>query len=50
MAVDYFGCWIVEVAMRKIFAEKPLRELITRGSERRERRRQEELAEDKKNA
>lgn len=53
MAIDYFGCWAIEVLMRKIFADKPVRELITRGDERRNRRRQLEASqasEEKKHA
>lgn len=49
MALDYFGCWGIEIVMRKVFAEKPVRELITRGDERREKRRKQE-EEEKKNA
>lgn len=48
MAFDYFGCWAAEVVLRKVFAEKPVRELITRGDERREKRRQQEAEEKKK--
>jgi cation-transporting ATPase 13A1 len=48
MVIDYFGAWLVEIAMKWLFATKPLPELITRGSERRDKRRALAVADEKK--
>ena len=45
MFIDYAGSWLMEILTKRIFASKPPAELVTRGSERREKRRAaEELA------
>ena len=42
MAVDFVGCWIVEILCKTLFADLAPKTLITKGRERRELRRQEE--------
>ena len=42
MAVDFVGCWIVEILCKTLFADLVLKTLITKGRERRELGRQEE--------
>ena len=39
MVVDFAGCWVVEVVCKRLFAVLEPKELITRGQERREKRR-----------
>ncbi|TFK37047.1 endoplasmic reticulum Ca-transporting P-type ATPase [Crucibulum laeve] len=43
MAVDFAGCWVVEVACKYLFADLEPKPMVTRGRERRERRRREEV-------
>ena len=39
MVIDFAGCWVVEVVCKRLFAVLEPKELITRGQERREKRR-----------
>ncbi|KAF8876645.1 endoplasmic reticulum Ca-transporting P-type ATPase [Infundibulicybe gibba] len=39
MMVDFVGCWIIEVGCKYLFADLEPREMVTRGRERREKRR-----------
>ncbi|KZP27754.1 hypothetical protein FIBSPDRAFT_780640 [Athelia psychrophila] len=42
MAIDFIGCWLVEITCKAVFADLAPKPFITRGRERRELRRQEE--------
>ena len=42
MAADFVGCWLVEILCKALFADLAPKNLITKGRERRECRRQEE--------
>ena len=42
MILDFIGCWVIEMVCKKLFASLEPRELVTRGRERREKRRAEE--------
>ena len=42
MAADFIGCWLVEIVCKALFADLAPKQLITKGRERRELRRQEE--------
>lgn len=42
MLADFIGCWIVEITCKRLFADIAPKPLVTRGRERRERRRAEE--------
>jgi len=42
MAIDFVGCWLVEITCKAVFADLAPKPFITRGRERRELRRQEE--------
>ncbi|TDL20605.1 endoplasmic reticulum Ca-transporting P-type ATPase [Rickenella mellea] len=44
MIADFAGCWLVEVACKSLFANLEPKPLVTRGRERREKRRLAELA------
>lgn len=39
MALDFVGCWFVEIACKHLFAELEPKPLVTKGRERREARR-----------
>lgn len=39
MAIDFVGCWFVELACKNLFADLEPKPLVTRGRERREARR-----------
>jgi len=41
MAADFVGCWLVEIFCKALFADLAPKNLITRGRDRRELRRQE---------
>jgi hypothetical protein len=45
MAADFAGCWIIEVFSKYFFADLEPKEMITRGRDRREKRRLLEQAE-----
>jgi len=40
MAIDFVGCWVIEVVCKALFADVEPRHMITRGRERREKRRE----------
>ena len=42
MIADFVGCWVIEVVCKRLFAVLEPKEMITRGWERREKRRLEE--------
>jgi len=42
MVADFIGCWLVEIVCKALFADLAPKQLITKGRERRELRRQEE--------
>ena len=42
MLIDFIGCWLVEIICKHFFADLKPKPLITRGRERREKRRAEE--------
>lgn len=44
MAVDFVGCYIIEHGCKALFADLEPKEMVTRGRERREKRRAEEAA------
>jgi manganese-transporting P-type ATPase len=44
MAIDFAGCYIIEVGCKFLFAELEPKKMITRGRERREKRRKEQEA------
>ncbi|KAF4610180.1 hypothetical protein D9613_010592 [Agrocybe pediades] len=48
MLVDFIGCWIIEKTCKYLFADLEPKPMVTRGRERRERRRQLEEAEAQK--
>ena len=39
MIVDFAGCWVIEVVCKYLFAELEPKKMVTRGRERREKRR-----------
>ncbi|KIM43627.1 hypothetical protein M413DRAFT_25955 [Hebeloma cylindrosporum] len=39
MAVDFLGCWIIEVLCKRLFADLEPKAMVTKGRERREKRR-----------
>lgn len=39
MVVDFAGCWIIEKACKRLFADLEPKWMVTRGRERREKRR-----------
>lgn len=43
MIIDFGGCYIIEKGCKYLFADLEPREMVTRGRERREKRRAEEL-------
>lgn len=43
MIVDFMGCWLIEVICKYLLADLEPKAMITRGRERRHRRRMEEL-------
>jgi cation-transporting ATPase 13A1 len=45
MIIDFIGCWVIEQVCKYLFADLEPKSIVTRGRERRERRRAaEELA------
>lgn len=42
MALDFIGCYFIEVTCKNLFADLAPKPLVTRGRERREKRRAEE--------
>lgn len=42
MAFDFIGCYFIEVTCKRLFADLDPKPLVTRGRERREKRRAEE--------
>jgi cation-transporting ATPase 13A1 len=45
MVIDFIGCWVIEQICKYLFADLEPKSIVTRGRERRERRRAaEELA------
>lgn len=44
MVADFAACWLVEVTCKALFADLEPKEMVTRGRERRERRRAAEEA------
>ena len=43
MIIDFAGCWIIEKVCKALFANLEPRPMVTRGRERREKRRAEEV-------
>lgn len=43
MAIDFAGCWVIEVVCKYLFADLEPKAMITRGRERREKRRAEQV-------
>lgn len=43
MAIDFVGCWIIEKVCKALFADLEPKPMVTRGRERREKRRTAEL-------
>lgn len=43
MVIDFVGCWVIEVACKYFFADLEPKPMITRGRERREKRRAEQV-------
>ncbi|KAG8985011.1 hypothetical protein FRB93_006112 [Tulasnella sp. JGI-2019a] len=43
MVIDFVGCWAIELACKALFADLEPRPMITKGRERREKRREEEV-------
>jgi len=39
MVVDFLGCWIIEVLCKLLFADLEPKAMVTKGRERREKRR-----------
>jgi cation-transporting ATPase 13A1 len=39
MIIDFIGCWVIETVCKYLFADLEPKSLVTRGRERRERRR-----------
>jgi cation-transporting ATPase 13A1 len=39
MAVDFLGCWIIELLCKLLFADLEPKAMVTKGRERREKRR-----------
>lgn len=50
MILDFVGCWIIEKVCKYLFADLEPKAMITKGRERRERRRLEEASVLKANA
>jgi len=50
MIIDFVGCWIIEIVCKYLFASLEPKPMVTRGRERRERRRSLEEAEKAKQA
>jgi manganese-transporting P-type ATPase len=48
MVIDFAGCWVIEKTCKYLFAELEPKEIITRGRERREKRRQAQELEKRK--
>ena len=48
MVIDFIGCWVIESVCKYLFADLEPKSMVTRGRERRERRRatEELLAQD----
>ena len=44
MIADFAGCWLIEILCKALFADLEPKPLVTRGRERREKRRAEEAA------
>jgi manganese-transporting P-type ATPase len=44
MIIDFIGCWAIEKVCKYLFADLEPKSIITRGRERRERRRAGEIA------
>jgi cation-transporting ATPase 13A1 len=44
MIIDFIGCWAIEKVCKYLFADLEPKSIVTRGRERREGRRAEELA------
>ncbi|KII85628.1 hypothetical protein PLICRDRAFT_166290 [Plicaturopsis crispa FD-325 SS-3] len=42
MAIDFVGCWLIEIVCKHLFADLQPKALVTRGRERREKRREEQ--------
>ena len=42
MIIDLAGCWVIEVVCKYLFADLEPKPMVTRGRERREKRRAEE--------
>jgi cation-transporting ATPase 13A1 len=42
MAIDFVGCWVVEVICKYLFADLAPKPLVTRGAERRVKRREQQ--------
>jgi cation-transporting ATPase 13A1 len=45
MVIDFAGCWIIEKGCKALFADLEPMEMVTRGRERREKRREVEESE-----
>jgi cation-transporting ATPase 13A1 len=43
MIIDFIGCWAIEAVCKYLFADLEPKSIVTRGRERRERRRAREL-------
>jgi len=43
MVADFIGCWLLEISCKYLFADLEPKPMVTRGRERREKRREEEL-------
>jgi manganese-transporting P-type ATPase len=43
MIIDFIGCWVIETVCKYLFADLEPKSIVTRGRERRERRRAAEL-------
>jgi cation-transporting ATPase 13A1 len=42
MIIDFAGCWVIEVVCKHLFADLEPKTMVTRGRERREKRRAEQ--------
>ncbi len=42
MVIDFAGCWVIENVCKYLFADLEPKAMVTRGRERREKRREEE--------
>lgn len=45
MALDFGGCWLIEVVCKRLFADMQPKAMIVRGRERREGRREQQIKE-----